>query len=133
MSDSKKQLDIILRAQDLQVFIFRITSKKAKRPMDEFREGENNGMPVKYQYSVGARMQNYTLDLIEALEDAQYEKNHRLEHLTRVLKVVRRLNNCMWLCYRLGIVSNATAEEGEKQITDIKHMTLAWRNSTQGM
>ena len=126
MDKDVKKLEIVLRAEELQDWVFRITSKKA-RPPEDFEPGENNGMPAKYQHSIGVRMQNYTLDVMEYLDDIQYEKSQRLELLTKTLGSLRHINSCIWLCFRQNIISKRSAEEGERLLLNVKRMALAWR------
>lgn len=126
MDKDIKKLEIVQRAEELQDWVFRITSKKA-RPPEEHQPGENNGLPAKYQNSVGVRMQNYTLDMMEYLDEIQYDKSQRLELLTKLLAALRHLNSCIWLCFRLNIISKRSAETGEMLLLNVKRMALAWR------
>lgn len=125
-----KDLEIIIRARSLQDWVFRVTSKKPKKPMEEFEDGENNGLPAKYQHSVGTRMQNYSLDILEALQNARYDKNERVKHLSVVVSTIAKLNECIWLCFRLKVIRKASAEEGERILLEVKRMALAWRNKS---
>lgn len=125
-----KDLEIIIRARNLQDWVFRVTSKKPKKPMNEFEDGENNGLPAKYQHSVGTRMQNYTLDILESLQNARFDKLNRVAHLNAAISAVIRLNECIWLCFRLRIIRKASAEEGERLLLEVKRMALAWRNKS---
>lgn len=131
MTDEIKKLDIILRAEELQDYVFRITSKEPKKPKDGQHDPDKSyGLPVKYRYSVGTRMQNYTLDLLDFLEDSRYDKPHRVEHLNKVLSVLRKLESCMWLCFRNNIMSKGSAEQGISLLLNVKHMALAWRSKS---
>ena len=125
-----RDLEIIIRARDLQDWVFRVTSKKPKRPQSEFEEGENNGLPAKYQHSVGTRMQNYSLDILEHLQNARYDKKERVDHLGKTVSATAKLNECIWLCFRLKIIRKASAEEGERILLDVKRMAIAWRNKS---
>ena len=126
MDKDYKKLEIVIRAEELQDWVFRVTSKKA-RPPEDFKPGENNGLPAKYQQSIGVRMQNYTLDFMEYLDDIQYDKSNRLELLTSLLHTLRHLNSCIWLCFRQNIISKSSAEYGETLLLNVKRMALAWR------
>lgn len=125
-----KDLEIIIRARSLQDWVFRVTSKKPKKPMNEFEDGENNGLPAKYQHSVGTRMQNYTLDILEDLQNARFDKKERVKHLSSVISTIARLNECIWLCFRLKVIRKASAEEGERLLLEVKRMALAWRSKS---
>ncbi len=128
--EETKKMEIMGKAEKLQDFIFRITSKRPKKDengVDIENAGKNNGLPAKYQYSIGTRMQNYSLDMIEILDDIQYDKANRLELLTKLLGVLRHINSCTWLCFRQNIISKQSAEEGERLMLDVKYMALSWR------
>lgn len=125
-----KDLEIILRARTVQDWVFRVTSKKPKRPVDEFKEEENNGMPVKYQHSLGTRMQNLTLDILGSLQEARFDKRNRADHLTDTLCAVAQLQECIGLCYRLRIIRKAYAEEGVGILLEVKRMAIAWKNKS---
>ena len=125
-----RDLEIIIRARDLQDWVFRITSKKPKKPVNEFEDNENNGLPAKYQHSIGTRMQNYTLDILEYLQNARFDKKERVGHLDSVISAIVRLNECIWLCFRLKIIRKASAEEGERILLEVKRMASAWRTKS---
>lgn len=124
---------IILKARALAAWIFRITSKKAKLPDEEFKTDSNNGMPVKYQHSLGTRMQNYSLDLLEQLQNARYNKKDRAKYITSALSTLTKIEECMFMCFTFGIIRSASAAEGERLRIEVKNMALAWKqNSMQG-
>lgn len=128
--EETKKMEIMGKAEKLQDFIFRITSKRPKKDengIDIENAGKNNGLPAKYQNSIGVRLQNYSLDMIEILDDIQYDKANRLELLSGLLGVLRHINSCFWLCFRLNIISKQSAEAGEKLLLDVKYMALSWR------
>lgn len=125
-----KDLEIIIRARSLQDWVFRVTSKKPKKPTAEFEDGENNGLPAKYQHSVGTRMQNYSLDILEALQNARFDKKNRAEHLSSAISTIAKLNECIWLCFRLKVIRKASAEDGERILLEVKRMALAWRSKS---
>lgn len=122
-----RDLEIIIRARDLQDWVFRVTSKKPKKPVSEFEDNENNGLPAKYQHSIGTRMQNYTLDILECLQNARFDKKDRAVHLSSAISGIVKLNECIWLCFRLRIIRKASAEEGERILLEVKRMAIAWR------
>lgn len=132
MNNDTKKLEIILRAEELQDYVFRITSKEPKKPNDGSKPDpeKSYGLPAKYRYSVGTRMQNHTLDLLDFLEDARYDKAHRVDHLNKVLSVLRKLESCIWLCFRTNIISKTSAEHGERLLLNVKYMALAWRSKS---
>ena len=125
-----KDLEVIIHARTLQDWVFRVTSKKPKVKPEEFEDGENNGLPAKYQHSIGTRMQNYTLDILGGLQNARFLKNDRAKYLQDTLAAIANLNECIWLCFRLKIIRKASAEEGERLLLNVKRMTLAWRQKT---
>jgi hypothetical protein len=132
MKEEIKKLEIILRAEDLQDYVFRVTSKEPKQPKDGSKPDpeKNYGLPAKYRYSIGTRMQNHSLDLLDALEDARYDKSHRVEHLNRVLSILRKIESLIWLCFRNNILAKNTAEHGVSLLLNVKHMALAWRTKS---
>lgn len=125
-----KDLEVIVYARQLQDWVFRVTSKKPKVKQEEFEDGENNGLPAKYQNSVGTRMQNYTLDILGSLQNARFLKVKRADYLQEALAAIACLNECIWLCFRLKVIRKASAEEGEALLLNVKRMTLAWRQKT---
>lgn len=124
---------IIIKARALMVMIFRFTSKKAKLPTEEFKEDTNNGMPAKYQHSIGTRLQNYSLELLEELKHARYFKKDRQESLMAALCTLNNIEECLYLCFTLGVIRSASAAEAERLRIEIKNMALAWLDKvTQG-
>lgn len=132
MNSDMKKLEIIMRAEELQDFIFRITSKEPKKPKDGSRLNPemSYGLPAKYRFSIGSRMQNQSLDLLDALEDARYDKVNRVQHLNNVLSILRKIESCIWLCFRNNIISKNSAEQGVSLLLNVKHMALAWRSKS---
>ena len=125
-----KDLEVIVYARSLQDWVFRVTSKKPKVKPEEFEDGVNNGLPAKYQHSIGTRMQDYTLDILGGLQNARFLKKDRADYLQKTLAAIANLNECIWLCFRLKVIRKESLEEGENLLLNVKRMTLAWRQKT---
>lgn len=113
-------LKVILKARDLAEHTIRVTSNC-------------NRYPKKYRFSLVDRMQNKCLGIYEALMEANRTdikdyKRDRLELQTKAVTYCDELLFYIELSYKLNIINDKSMEYWSKMVTDIKHMTIAWRS-----
>ena len=87
--------------------------------------------PVKYIQLV-KRIQNKSMDIYEFLLDANRLdintfKIERLELQTKVITTCDKLSCFVELSMELNLIGFNTVEHWQKQIEDVKYMTIAWR------
>ena len=115
----ESELKIIVKAKELSVYTFRITSNC-------------NHYPKKYRFSIVDKMQNKVLSIYESLfeanrTDLKLYKKERLLLQSNVINYCDELLFYIELSTELGIISINSIEYWVKMISDIKFMTLAWR------
>lgn len=128
-------LKVIVKAKELAVHTFKLTSNV-------------NRYPKKYRHSLGDRIQLKSLDIYDALFEAnrisnQTHKRLRIEMITKGITYCDELLFLIELSMNLGLLSKKsdnpdeepkptkTAEYWSKMASDVKHMALAWRKSEQ--
>lgn len=116
MKDAK--LDVIVKAITLMEYTMTITSNRKR-------------FPVKHLTLV-KRIQNRTMDIYEFLIDAnrlnvESSKPERLELQTKAISCCDKLSCYIELSMKLNLVGSDTVSYWQKQIDDIKYMTIAWR------
>lgn len=114
------ELQVILKAKELAVHTIRLTSNC-------------NRYPKKYRFSLVDRMQIKSLDIYEALMEANRTdmrdyKRERLEIQTKAITYCDELLFYIELSQILNIISGKSMEYWSKMVSDIKHMTIAWRS-----
>lgn len=87
--------------------------------------------PVKYIQLV-KRIQDKSMDIYEFLLDANRlnvntSKTERLELQTKAISACDKLSCLIELSMNLNIIGSNTVENWQKQIEDVKYMTIAWR------
>lgn len=87
--------------------------------------------PVKHLTLV-KRIQNRTMDIYEFLIDAnrlnvESSKTERLELQTLAISCCDKLSCYVELSMKLDLVGSDTVAYWQKQIDDIKYMSIAWR------
>jgi hypothetical protein len=118
VADSK-ELQVIVKAKELAKHTLVITSNA-------------NRYPKKYRFSLVDKMQNKCLNIYEALYEANRTdirdfKRDRLELQTQAITYCDELLFYIELSYDLHIINMGSTEYWSKMVTDIKHMTIAWR------
>lgn len=119
MSD-KNELQVIIKAKELAKHTLIITSNA-------------NRYPKKFRFSLVDKMQNKALDIYEALleanrTDIKYYKRDRLEMQTRAITYCDELLFYIELSHEINIINEKSMEYWSKMVSDIKHMTIAWRS-----
>lgn len=88
--------------------------------------------PVKHLILV-KRIQNRCMDIYEYLLDANrlrldISKSERLELQTKAISCCDKLSCYIELSMKLKLVGSDTVEYWQKQIDDVKYMSIAWRS-----
>lgn len=88
--------------------------------------------PKKYRFSLVDKMQNKALEIYEMLYEANRTdlkdyKRDRLELQTKAITYCDELSYYIELSYELNIINMGGMEAWSKMVSDIKHMTIAWR------
>ena len=118
MADVK--LNVIVKATELMEYTFRITSNRKR-------------YPVKYIQLI-KRIQNKSMDIYEFLIDAnrlslEVSKRERLELQTKAITSCDKLSCFIEMSMNLELVGSNTVACWQKQIEDVKYMTIAWREN----
>lgn len=118
MADS--ELKVIVKAKELAVHTFKLTSNC-------------NRYPKKYRHSLVDRMQIKSLDIYDALFEANRinnttHKRERCETITRAVTLCDELLFYIELSMELGLLTDNSAEYWSKMVRDVKYMSIAWRS-----
>ena len=118
MGDNR-ELQVILKAKELAKHTLVVTSN-ARR------------YPKKYRFSLVDKMQNKSLEIYEALYEANRTdikdfKSERLEKQTQAITYCDELLFYIELSYQINIINSQSMEYWSKMVRDIKHMAIAWR------
>lgn len=113
-------LQVILKTKDLAEHTLRITSNC-------------NRYPKKYRFSLVDKMQIKALEIYESLMEANRTdirtyKKERNELQTKAITYCDELIFYIELSFRLNIISAKSMEYWSKMVSDIKHMSIAWRS-----
>ena len=87
--------------------------------------------PVKYVQLI-KRIQDKSMDIYEFLIDANRlnlvsSKSERLELQTKAITTCDKLSALIELSMNLNIIGTDTVAHWQKQIEDVKYMTIGWR------
>ncbi len=115
------ELKVILKAKELAGHTLRITSNC-------------NRYPKKYRFSLVDKMQIKSLNIYEALMEANRidirdYKRERSELQTRAITYCDELLFYIELSQMLNIINVQSMEYWSKMVSDIKHMAIAWRSN----
>ena len=118
MSKSE-DLQVIIKAKELAKHTLIITSN-ARR------------YPKRYRFSLVDKMQNKALEIYESLFEANRTdirdyKRDRLELQTKAITYCDELLYFIELSCEMNIINESSMEYWSKMVSDIKHMTIAWR------
>lgn len=114
----ENKLDVIVKATTLMEYTIRITSNRKR-------------YPAKYIQLI-KRIQNKSMDIYEFLLDANrlnvsVSKLERLELQTKAITSCDKLSCFIEMSMNLNLIGSDTVTNWQKQIEDIKYMTIAWR------
>ena len=112
-------LKVITKAKELAVHTFKLTSNC-------------NRYPKKYRHSLVDRMQIKSLDIHDALLEANrinnvVNKRERCEMITKAIMHCDELLFYIELSINLGLLADNSAEYWSKMVLDVKYMAIAWR------
>ncbi len=115
-----QELEVIIKAKQLAIHTLKLTSNC-------------NRYPKKYRHSVVDRMQLKSMDIYTSLMEANRTdltayKRERLELQTKAITYCDELLFFIEISYELNIISDGSMQHWSKMVTDIKHMTIAWRS-----
>lgn len=114
----ENKLDVIVKATALMEYTIRITSNRKR-------------YPAKYIQLI-KRIQNKSMDIYEFLLDANrlkldISKLERLELQTKAITSCDKLSCFIEMSMNLNLIGSDTVVNWQKQIEDVKYMTIAWR------
>ena len=117
---SEDKLKVILKAEELAEHTLKVTSNC-------------NRYPKKYRFSLVDKMQNKSLKIYEYLHEANRTdlrdyRRERSELQTKAITYCDQLLFFIELSYRLNIINDKSMGYWSKMVTDVKHMTIAWRS-----
>lgn len=115
---AEQKLDVIVKSTKLMEYTMTITSNRKR-------------YPVKYIQLI-KRIQNKSMDIYEFLMEANRlnidtSKTERLELQTKVITSCDKLSCFVEMSMNLNLIGSNSVEYWQKQIGDIKYMTIAWR------
>ena len=119
MSDT--DLKVIVKAKELAVHSFRLTSNSDR-------------YPKKYRHSLCDKIQTKSLEIYELLFEANRvnnitDKASRCEVITKAITYCDELMFFVELSMNLGLLNGNSAEYWTKIASDVKYMAIAWRTS----
>ena len=118
MKQAKEDLKVITKSKELAVHTHKITSNPKR-------------FPKKYRFSLCAKMQDKSLQIYEALMEANRTLLNnialRSELQTKAILYCDELLFYIEMSMNLNILEPNSAEYWSKLVSDIKHMTIAWR------
>ena len=120
MKDAK--LDVIVKAIDLMQYTLTITSNRKR-------------YPVKHLILI-RRIQERCMDIYENLLNANRLhvvnfKQERLNLQTKAISCCDQLSCYVKISMKMNLIGMKTVEYWQKQIEDVKYMTIAWRSKDQ--
>lgn len=112
------ELDVITKSINLMGYTMTITSNRKR-------------FPVKHSILI-KRIQNRCMDIYECLLDAnrlklETSKLERQELQTKAISNCDKLSCYVELAMGLNLIGSDTVSHWQKQIGDIKYMTISWR------
>lgn len=121
---SPKEMSVITKAKDLMEHSCNMTANTTR-------------FPKKYRYTIGARIENLSIDIYEnlvranecSLSDA-HERQRRYDCQQEVIVSCKLLNTMIELAHKLKSIelSINSAEYWGSLVVEVKKMTAAWRN-----
>ena len=116
---AENDMKVIVKAKELAVHSFKLTSN-------------SNRYPKKYRHSLCDRIQIISMDLYEALMEANRINNvtnrrERCDMISRAVMLCDKLLFYIELSMMLSLLNPQSAEYWSKMVMDIKYMSLAWR------
>lgn len=118
MKQPKEDLQVIVKAKKLTVHTIKVTSNSKK-------------FPKKYRFTLCDNMQRKAMSIYELLLEANRtlinNASERNELQTKAILNCDELLFYIEMCLELEIIQPNSAEYWSGLVSDIKHMTIAWR------
>lgn len=118
MKQANDDLKVITKSKELATHTIRVTSNPKR-------------FPKKYRFSLCARMQDKSLQIYETLMEANRTLLNNIvlrnELQTKAILYCDELLFYIEMSMQLNIIEPNSAEYWSKLVSDIKHMTIAWR------
>ena len=116
---AENELKVIVKAKELAVHTFKLTTNC-------------NRYPKKYRHSLVDRMQIRSMDIYEALMEANRisnvtHKRERCEMITKAINLCDQMLCYIELSILMELLTDKSAEYWSKMARDVKYMAIAWR------
>ena len=114
----EKEMQVIIKAKELASYTLKVTSN-------------NNNFPKKFRFTLVDRMQRKSFDIYESLLEANRtrveNKYTRYDLQTKAIVSCEELLFYIEMSMMQNIITPKRAEYWSGLVSDVKHMTLAWR------
>lgn len=114
----EKEMQVIIKAKELASYTLKVTSN-------------NNNFPKKFRFTLVDRMQRKSFDIYESLLEANRtrveNKYTRYDLQTQAIVSCEELLFYIEMSMMQNIITSKRAEYWSGLVSDVKHMTLAWR------
>lgn len=114
----EKEMQVIIKAKELASYTLKVTSN-------------NNNFPKKFRFTLVDRMQRKSFDIYESLLEANRtrveNKYTRYDLQTQAIVSCEELLFYIEMSMMQNIITPKRAEYWSGLVSDVKHMTLAWR------
>lgn len=114
----EKEMQVIIKAKELASYTLKVTSN-------------NNNFPKKFRFTLVDRMQRKSFDIYESLLEANRtrveNKYTRYDLQTQAIVSCEELLFYIEVSMMQSIITSKRAEYWSGLVSDVKHMTLAWR------
>lgn len=114
----EKEMQVIIKAKELASYTLKVTSN-------------NNNFPKKFRFTLVDRMQRKSFDIYENLLEANRtrveNKYTRYDLQTQAIVSCEELLLYIEMSMMQNIITPKRAEYWSGLVSDVKHMTLAWR------
>lgn len=114
----EKEMQVIIKAKELASYTLQVTSN-------------NNNFPKKFRFTLVDRMQRKSFDIYENLLEANRtrveNKYTRYDLQTKAIVSCEELLFYIEMSMMQNIITSKRAEYWSSLVSDVKHMTLAWR------
>lgn len=114
----EKEMQVIIKAKELASYTLKVTSN-------------NNNFPKKFRFTLADRMQRKSFDIYESLLEANRtrveNKYTRYDLQTQAVVSCEELLFYIEMSMMQNIITPKRAEYWSGLVSDVKHMTLAWR------
>lgn len=114
----EKEMQVIIKAKELASYTLKVTSN-------------NNNFPKKFRFTLVDRMQRKSFDIYESLLEANRtrveNKYTRYDLQTKAIVSCEEFLFYIEMSMMQNIITSKRAEYWSGLVSDVKHMTLAWR------